>query len=527
MGSDSVDKSQGDTRASSSVRLSKLIQPSLPTWEITVLTATWALGILYAIYHVYLASRRYSPILAQNNDLEAGWFGFSPWKKDTSDSEWFVFSEIMILSIPWLLIHLIGSQFNHQVRPVFYALLGMIWASKLIGTRGLQILLFQPVATFACLQLRSAKLIYLVCLLCIALIDYWPMNYLRVISFEPTDYKERYIGSVTYAWFNARCLSFCLDHIWDHVPTETSRMKGFVNMLAYCFYLPVGIGGPIINYEAFHHGLSNEPRAWTFATCQCVLKSCARYLFWLAFNHFLLHFLYFSAIQFDADTFHQLDMWTLSGVAYSMGHFFYMKYLVFYGFPRAFLEMDGIDAPSPPKCVARIHLYSDMWRYFDNGLYRFIHKYFYSALTHGNPGLLVKLFASFCTFAFIYVWHGIQDHVLVWSVMNFLGITAEALGKSIGSLPGYQRFERSMLSPRNRRRLYGALGAPLFLVSILSNMFFFMGVPAGSHLMEKAFTSFPLGTPLLFVFMYCGAQTSFEMRNWEIKSKDPRFKPVS
>jgi len=41
---------------------------------------------------------------------------------------------------------------------------------------------------------------------------------------------------------------------------------------------------------------------------------------------------------------------------------------------KAFLDSDGIKAPSAPKCVARIHLYSDMWRYFDNGLYKFIHK---------------------------------------------------------------------------------------------------------------------------------------------------------
>lgn len=62
------------------------------------------------------------------------------------------------------------------------------------------------------------------------------------------------------------------------------------------------------------------------------------------------------------------------GVAFSMGQFFHLKYLVFYGIPRAFLLSDCVEAPSQPKCISRIHLYSDMWRYFDNGLYKFILK---------------------------------------------------------------------------------------------------------------------------------------------------------
>ena len=33
--------------------------------------------------------------------------------------------------------------------------------------------------------------------------------------------------------------------------------------------------------------------------------------------------------------------------------------------------------PPHPKCIGRIHLYSDMWRHFDNGLYLFMQKYIY------------------------------------------------------------------------------------------------------------------------------------------------------
>ena len=48
-----------------------------------------------------------------------------------------------------------------------------------------------------------------------------------------------------------------------------------------------------------------------------------------------------------------------------------------YGWSCFLAKMDGVDAPPHPKCIGRIHLYSDMWRHFDNGLYLFMQKYIY------------------------------------------------------------------------------------------------------------------------------------------------------
>ena len=241
-----------------------------------------------------------------------------------------------------------------------------------------------------------------------------------------------------------------------------------------------------------------------------------------------------------------------------MGQFFHMKYLVYYGFPVAFMLSDNIDAPSTPKCIGRIHLYSDMWRYFDNGLYKFIHKwvlyylpkpfnfiyilfpcrYYYCPVVEriGN-NLFCKLSASALTFSFIWIWHGHDSpHVQIWSLLNFLGITLEASARAISVIPTYQRvevrlsridirihfcivlsFQRLLLSPQGRRRFYSLLGGPLFQMSILSNFYFFMRKDLGDYFLWTTWTSFPIGTPLLLFFMYCGAQTSFEMKNWEIR----------
>ena len=72
-----------------------------------------------------------------------------------------------------------------------------------------------------------------------------------------------------------------------------------------------------------------------------------------------------------------MDLWTLAGLGFSMGQFFHMKYVFFYGLVRPFVKADGIEPPNHPKCIARIHLYSDMWRHFDPGLHKFMHRYIF------------------------------------------------------------------------------------------------------------------------------------------------------
>jgi len=79
--------------------------------------------------------------------------------------------------------------------------------------------------------------------------------------------------------------------------------------------------------------------------------------------------------------------------------------------------------------------------------------------------------------------------------------------------------QHSLLSPRWRRRFYSWLGSPLNAMSILSQFYFLMGVDVGHLFMRRVWFSFPIGTPLILFFTYCSAQTSFEVRNWEMKFK--------
>ena len=102
-----------------------------------------------------------------------------------------------------------------------------------------------------------------------------------------------------------------------------------------------------------------------------------RYMFWFIFIEVWLHYIYASALKNDIVLLKNFDLWTFAGIGYSFGQFFMMKYVFFYGVPRPFMKADGIVPPNHPKCIGRIHLYSDMWRYFDVGLHKFMHRYLF------------------------------------------------------------------------------------------------------------------------------------------------------
>ena len=148
----------------------------------------------------------------------------------------------------------------------------------------------------------------------------------------------------------------------------------------------------------------NGPSRWrsVFLISRCI--------FWWYFHQFSLHFFYHSAMQYHPGNIFSkvwirwksslwffrimryifqypyhiyfyifwiglvrgLDVWSASGLGYCLGQFFMIKYVVMYGLPSRLAALDQVEAPPPPKCIGRIHLYSQMWRDFDRGLYNFM-----------------------------------------------------------------------------------------------------------------------------------------------------------
>ena len=87
-----------------------------------------------------------------------------------------------------------------------------------------------------------------------------------------------------------------------------------------------------------------------------------RYVLWAFFNEFILHFMYFNALQHNFTVLRTVSLFTLAGLGYSHGQFFMLKYHVMFGLPASVARLDNLDPPRGPKCISYIYLYSDMWK---------------------------------------------------------------------------------------------------------------------------------------------------------------------
>lgn len=163
-----------------------------------------------------------------------------------------------------------------------------------------------------------------------------------------------------------------------------------------------------------------------------------------------------------------------------MGQYFHIKYVVQYGLSTALAAFDGVTVPRLPRCIGRVHLYSDMWKYFDPGLYTFLKMFIY--VPSRKMGLN-KFLASFLCFGFVYLWHGTELYILIWAGLNFVGVTLETASATLYTtkLNNFECFRGT------KRRLKNILAAPLLAMSAVSNFYFFAGKEVGDLFVQRLF----------------------------------------
>uniref|UniRef100_A0A1I8BZ57 Innexin n=1 Tax=Meloidogyne hapla TaxID=6305 RepID=A0A1I8BZ57_MELHA len=63
---------------------------------------------------------------------------------------------------------------------------------------------------------------------------------------------------------------------------------------------------------------------------------------------------------------------SIVSIAYVAGQLFHLKYYIIFGIPSIFAKIDGMQPNPSPICISHVAKYSQMWRYFDRGLYLFL-----------------------------------------------------------------------------------------------------------------------------------------------------------
>lgn len=490
----------------------KMHSRPLPKFEVYFYFCSWIFGIMYSSYHVYLIGNKLSHSFEQN--LNTGW-SFLNRKKDNADEEWKLWTDFILnILSKWIIVHHIGAcviaYFNSKILPIWYVILTASCVIYNYGLNNFVVFFIQPTIYVVLLSLTRSRIIIWI----FTCIVYYVFIHEDMIWFYSVrSEKDLDVVIPTLMWIYLRCISFCLDKI-----DKKLDWVSIYTFYGYVFYLPCFFLGPILLFDVFSNKLYKTSWTYTYRSLMYLIIQNIRYLFWLFLTEFILHFVYINCLLYYIEVLKLMkfdNVWVMYGVGFCMGQFFFLKYTVVYGLALTWTKAEGYETPNPPRCIAHICLYSDMWRYFDEGLYLFIRRYLYDpCFKHTFPSsFLQKMMYTFLCFVFIFIWHGMNYPVFMWSLLNFCGIVIETIARSISKLKYYNYF-KNRIGSRNERRFVGIICSPLTIISAISN-FYFLGGPAVaetyfSYIFKNGMLS---NTLCLWFFVYCLCQVSIELKS--------------
>uniref|UniRef100_A0A3P9N2Z0 Hedgehog acyltransferase n=1 Tax=Poecilia reticulata TaxID=8081 RepID=A0A3P9N2Z0_POERE len=437
----------------------------------------WLLSLgshFYSFYQLHKFSKEHEAGLQREFQLENGLFkGF---KRDPSDFEWSFWTEWAKKSLLWTLV-------GHAVFFIIFF--------SLLGFKGVGVLLLQLSVAFSVAQLRKPSLTWIANLLLLSTIHIQPLQHIQRGWYSTEE--EYYLLLFSIAVCGLRFISFSLEHCWS--PLECGRVAQLFWLFSYTFYHPFFYNGPIITFKAYSE--------------QVRVKLSARVILWWILAEYMIHVMYMHSIHSNETYVEMLPPWALGGLALALVQFFYVKYLVLFGLPSMLATLDGLVPPKLPRCVSIMHSFTGMWRYFDEGLYRWLIRYIYVPLGGSRHGPLSKVFSTSVAFAFVCFWHGGQDYLRYWALMNWAGVLVE---NAIRSLFGSSRLHAVVnFSLAMRRRCAALLCAFSTAMLILSNLVFLGGTHVGRIFWKRVFVQgwSTVALPML-AFLYCFAQVGLE-----------------
>lgn len=485
---------------------------ALPQAEVLVY---WALSLgshLFSFYHLHLFSKAHEQSLRRDFQLEQGFLGFL---KDPNDFEWTFWTHWAKKS---LLLSLLGHGVITTLTNIFIPKLrwplsgayGVVAASRVLGVKGVCVLLVHLGVTFVVAQLRRATLCWASSLVLLLLTLH--LQPLQDIQRSWYDSEEEHILLLfSVAVCTLRFLSFSLEQCWSLRPTPASvQLWG---LLCYTFYHPFFYNGPIVTYRDFLHRIQTpvEDLGGGAAVCRWLVLRFGRILLWWTIAEFMIHAMFMHSIQSHETYLEMLPPWALGGLALALVQFFFVKYLILFGLPSVLASMDGLKPPELPRCVSIIRTFTDMWRYFDVGLYRWLIRYVYVPLGGSRAGPLQKALSSGVAFGFVCLWHGGHDYLQLWALLNWTGVMVESGLTTALSSPSARAFFERRFSAAMQRRGVALLSACSTAMLVLSNLVFLGGIHVGRIFWKRVFVQgWSSLAPVVLFFFYCFAQIGLE-----------------
>ncbi|CCG84651.1 protein of unknown function [Taphrina deformans PYCC 5710] len=262
-----------------------------------------------------------------------------------------------------------------------------------------------------------------------------------------------------------RLISFNLDYYWSRrtpIKQETSKKAAagqvsekvrietpaasedysYGNFLAYVFYSPLYLAGPIITFNNYLSQTVVRPDTITLSR---TVQYALRLLVSVITMEFVLHFIYVVAMS-KAHAWENLSPLQISMLGYFNLHIIWLKLLIPWRFFRLWAMMDGVETTENMiRCMSNNYSALAFWRAWHRSFNRWILRYIYIPLSPpqalpappspatgsgkrkgGRLDSVVRTVLNMlCVFTFVALWHDISLTLLTWGWLVVLFLVPE------------------------------------------------------------------------------------------------------
>ncbi|XP_066920255.1 protein-cysteine N-palmitoyltransferase HHAT-like [Clytia hemisphaerica] len=220
-------------------------------------------------------------------------------------------------------------------------------------------------------------------------------------------------------------------------------LQKLLDFLDYIFYVPLFFHGPVFTMKDFTYGDKHRASINKIEVLKDAF-TCVVYTFFM--DQVIFKYTSTTITKKYPGFLHDLSGFDSMLLASYHVQIFCVIYVIFYRFGGLFTKLDGHVPPGTPKCAHMMLTFTNMWRTFDQGLYKILQKNIYFPMGGSRRGLPMQLLSSFFCFVFVAYWHGGQraNHI-VWGLLNWLGIIIEAIGRFVMQRYASKDFMRNNL----------------------------------------------------------------------------------
>lgn len=216
----------------------------------------------------------------------------------------------------WFLLHFGFSELARWLKPktipYIHAVLGILFLGINYGHYVVAILFLKTLTFCGLMRWAHKHYVMFFAAAWIYVINITKQNTIQdqISSYLELNEQQMYEISIMMAWTLLKCISFSMDFtkigskdaVTDSQPIDNFKL---INCLAYVFYLPNLVFGPILLFKRYTGILSEDNLQKhsklndLLVRVKAVIKQLIRIGFWIAFTDFALHFLYITNITYN------------------------------------------------------------------------------------------------------------------------------------------------------------------------------------------------------------------------------------